>query len=242
MDSMPAPDPSTTVAMPLDELALSVLSDIATSNEWHEWNYMNGVIHDARYRERDDAQRCIAEALGWLRSRGFIGRTPSQSEPLAIFVTRAGRQALRDGIRLTQATQQMQSGLHPLIEARSRRQFLLSEYEQSVFVAMKAGELRVRTLAGLPDDAIGVDLMNKAFGPTGPLTDLSAVSGERDGTRSLFVGAYAVLRNPSGHRDVDYDDVVEAAEAVATASLLMRILDRVERRIRSSTELEGGAE
>jgi hypothetical protein len=46
----------------------------------------------------------------------------------------------------------------------------------------------------------------------------------------LFAGAYATLRNPSGHRDVDYDDVAEAAEAVIAASLLMRILDRIERR------------
>jgi hypothetical protein len=46
--------------------------------------------------------------------------------------------------------------------------------------------------------------------------------------RALFAGAYAVLRNPGGHREVDYDDPGEAAEAVHTASLLMRILDRVE--------------
>jgi hypothetical protein len=32
---------------------------------------------------------------------------------------------------------------------------------------------------------------------------------------------------------VDYDDVTEASEAVATASLLMRILDRVEQRLAS---------
>jgi hypothetical protein len=50
----------------------------------------------------------------------------------------------------------------------------------------------------------------------------------------LFAGAYATLRNPSGHREVDYDDVAEAAEAVVTASLLMRILDRVERRVRTT--------
>ena len=39
------------------------------------------------------------------------------------------------------------------------------------------------------------------------------------------------LRNPAGHREVNYDDVTEAAEAVAAASLLMRILDRVQRRL-----------
>ncbi|HLG66320.1 MAG TPA: hypothetical protein VKV36_00445, partial [Acidimicrobiales bacterium] len=37
--------------------------------------------------------------------------------------------------------------------------------------------------------------------------------------------------NPAGHREVDYDDVTETAEAVGTASLLMRILDRVEQRL-----------
>jgi hypothetical protein len=50
----------------------------------------------------------------------------------------------------------------------------------------------------------------------------------------LFAGAYATLRNPSGHREVNYDDVAEAAEAVIVASLLMRILDRIERRLRES--------
>lgn len=47
----------------------------------------------------------------------------------------------------------------------------------------------------------------------------------------MFAGAYGVLRNPPGHREVNYDDVAEAAEAVQVASLLMRILDRVEARL-----------
>jgi hypothetical protein len=51
----------------------------------------------------------------------------------------------------------------------------------------------------------------------------------------LFRGAYAVLRNPSGHREVTFDDVTEASEAVMTASLLMRILDRVEERVREQS-------
>jgi hypothetical protein len=72
---------------------------------------------------------------------------------------------------------------------------------------------------------------NKPPAPLGPLTDPHAVAGERDGMRALFAGAYAVLRNPAGHREVDYDDLAEAMEAVVTASLLMRILDRIERRL-----------
>jgi uncharacterized protein (TIGR02391 family) len=91
--------------------------------------------------------------------------------------------------------------------------------------------VRVRRLGGFSDQDFGVALMNKAFGPTGPLTDLSAAKGEQTGIREFFAGAYSVLRNPAGHLDVDYGDQSEAAEAVATASLLMRILDRVEDRI-----------
>jgi uncharacterized protein (TIGR02391 family) len=89
----------------------------------------------------------------------------------------------------------------------------------------------VRALAGFGNDLFGVDLFNKAFGPAGPLTDPAAQKGEQEGTRALFAGAYAVFRNPAGHREVNYDDVTEAAEAVQTASALMRILDRVDKRL-----------
>jgi hypothetical protein len=65
----------------------------------------------------------------------------------------------------------------------------------------------------------------------GTLTDLSQPKGEQDATRCLFVGSYGVLRNPAGHREIDYSDISEAGEAVQTASLLMRILDRVEDRL-----------
>ena len=83
----------------------------------------------------------------------------------------------------------------------------------------------------LGDDDTGVPLMNAAFGPTGPLRDTEAPPGEQEGTRALFAGAFGVLRNPPGHREVNYDEVAEAADAVHTASLLMRILDRTEARL-----------
>lgn len=75
---------------------------------------------------------------------------------------------------------------------------------------------------------IGTDLMTKAFKAGGPLADPQAPPGEVEGTMMLFRGTYAVLRNPSGHREVSYDDATEASEAVMTASLLMRMLDRIE--------------
>lgn len=217
------------IEMPVDELALSVVADLIATNAWNDYNY---VLESQQALGRDDAAlKAIAEALGWARAHVMIARTPGQSSDSAIFVTRWGHAAVEEGLRKTRAAVRLSSGLHPEIERRARPQFLLGESEQAVFVAMKSVEVRVRKLASLTDLDFGVDLMNKAFGPTGVLTDATAVRGEQEGTRSLFVGAYAVLRNPSGHRDIDYDDVAEAAEAVTAASLLMRILDRIELRI-----------
>jgi uncharacterized protein (TIGR02391 family) len=121
--------------------------------------------------------------------------------------------------------------LHPLIEAEARPQFMIRKLDQAVFASMKAVEVRVRKLAGLGEDLVGVKLMTRAFGPGGQLADPATPPGEQDGTRAMFAGAFAVLRNPAGHREVDYRDVSEAAEAVQTASLLMRILDRAEARL-----------
>ena len=51
---------------------------------------------------------------------------------------------------------------------------------------------------------------------------------ERDRRRALVAGTYAVLWNPAEHRDVNCDDVAEAAESVAAASLLMWNLDFID--------------
>jgi uncharacterized protein (TIGR02391 family) len=133
----------------------------------------------------------------------------------------------------------IQDNLHPLIEQRVRRQLLLGEYEQAIFVAMKAAEVRVRKLGDHGNDIIGVDLMTRALKLGGPLADLDAPNSEVEGTMMLFRGAYAVLRNPSGHREVSFDDVTEASEAVMTASLLMRDArqDREPNRARQATSL-----
>jgi len=121
---------------------------------------------------------------------------------------------------------------HPMIESEARPQFLIRKPDQAVFAAMKAVEVRVRQLAGLGDDLYGVDLMNKALGPGGPLADPPTGGGRHnDGPWSLLAGAMAMFRNPAGHREITYDDEAEAVEAVALASALMRHLDRAQARL-----------
>lgn len=214
-------------ALPVDQLGLAILADFEASNEWNEQNYV--ILASQTYGE--PARRAIAEAFAWLRARALVARTPGQTADAAIFVTRIGRQMIADGPQAFHANESLQGGVHPLIEAKARPQFLIGNHEEGVFSSMKAVEVRVRKLGSFGNEVVGVDLMNKAFGPGGPLTDPDAVKGEQEGTRSLFAGAYGVLRNPAGHREVDYSDVAEAADAVHTASLLMRMLDRVEDRL-----------
>ena len=209
--------------LPLDQLALLVLEDL--QDQWNAHNYVIGVAGSAG--PKGESTRALQEAVAWLHTRGLIAPDMAQS-PHSIFVTRAGHDALRRGLDHVRAVHSLNESLHPLVEQRARPQFLLGEYEQAVFVSMKSVEVRVRELTDLGNNLVGVQLMNQAFGNAGPLHDPEADPGEREGRRALFAGAYAVLRNPTGHRDMDYDNVAEAAEAVATASLLMRILDSIE--------------
>ncbi|HLG68485.1 MAG TPA: TIGR02391 family protein [Acidimicrobiales bacterium] len=180
-------------ALPVDERALLVLRDLVDTSEWNEHNYL-------MTNSREPVGRSLAEAMAWLRGHAFIARTPGQSTRDAIFVTACGHEALRQGLATVRAADALESGLHPLLEQRVRRQFLLGEYEQTVFVAMKAVEVRVRSLSGLGDAMVGVPLMTHAFREDGPLADPDAVPAERQGVMNLFQGAYAVLRNLTGPR------------------------------------------
>jgi hypothetical protein len=150
--------------MPVDQLAIEVLADFVKTDEWNENNYYAQAREAQAFSGNDGAVRAIAEAIVWARAHGLIARLPGQTSADAIFVTRAGHQAIADGLDRVRSAVRMSAGLHPLIEQRARPQFLLAEYEQAVFVAMKAVEVQGRALAGLGADAIGVDLMNRAFG------------------------------------------------------------------------------
>lgn len=231
---MLAISPEDALQLPVDELAMLVLGDLVATKEWNEYSYGNRLRQDidGGYSANADARGAVSEAMAWLHTHGMIARKIENVEPSTIFVTRWGHEALAKSLAEIRAVDRIQDNLHPLIEQRVRRQFLLGEYEQAIFVAMKAVEIRVRKLGGFSNEAIGVNLMADALKPSGPLADPNAPKSEVEGTMMLFRGAYAVLRNPSGHRELTFDDVTEASEAVMTASLLMRMLDRTEDRIR----------
>jgi uncharacterized protein (TIGR02391 family) len=126
--------------------------------------------------------------------------------------------------------------LHRLIAASSGRQFANGHYDDAVFNAFKAVEDRVKRLSGKSE--IGKRLMTYVFNENAPTLDVTSPNAdkdqkadEREGYKFLFMGAAHGLRNPrghGGHLDTPED---EAAEMLAVACLLMRVLDRAEEQL-----------
>lgn len=137
---------------------------------------------------------------------------------------------------LRQPTPVSLPGLHPLISAASGSQIASGHYDNAVFDAFKAIEDRIKSLTGHGD--IGKRLMTAVFNEQNPLLDItsdnsdaSQKADEREGFKFLFMGAAQALRNTRGHGPNLQTGEQEAMEMLATASLLMRALDRADARL-----------
>lgn len=221
---------SDTVELPIDALALLVLRDY---DHVKGWNWQNWMRESEQFGTAGDPEVNLAlcEAWSWLMTHGLVVRDSSQSSTDAYRVSRLGREALQYGVARLAAGERLAIALHPRLAERIQQQFLLGEFELSVFAAMKEVEVRVRELAGESSSILGTKLMQRAFAPeSGVLTDSEIDAGEQVATMELFKGAIGVFKNPSSHRPVDYDDPTLASEVVLFADLLLRMLDRVEQR------------
>ncbi len=211
--------------LPLDRLALLVLRHCDEAHEWNTHNFLNSAQHRG---VRGAALDSLSEAMNWLIAQGLIARDkPGQSTAQSMFITRAGKRVLSEGVAGIMASARLNVDLHKRL-ARVRTQFLVGEYELAAFAAMREVEIRVRELAKAENSLIGVKLMRGAFKPDGgPLADPNLDQGEQVGMMELFAGAIGTFKNPPSHRQVDYNDPTEASEVVMLADLLMRILDRL---------------
>jgi uncharacterized protein (TIGR02391 family) len=221
--------PDEVQSLPIDRLGILVLKHLVDSNEWNSHNFLNA---GGNLRLPDSTLRCWSEALNWLVSKNLVARgEPGQSANAnSIFVTRLGNKVLRAGLETIRASERLDVALHDRLE-RVKSQFLLGEYELAAFAAMREVEIRVRELSGADSSLLGVKLMRKSFGDGGKLADSELDPGERIGIMELFAGAIGTFKNPPSHRQVDYADPTEASEVVLLADLLMRLLDRVEKRV-----------
>lgn len=146
--------------LPLDRLALLVLKHCDESGEWNTYNFLNSAQHR---RVGQAALTCLSEAMNWLIAQGLIARDkPGQSSAQSMFVTRAGKHVLAEGIAGVAAAARLNVDLHERL-VKVRTQFLMGEYELAAFAAMRKVEIRVRELAKAETSLIGVKLMREAF-------------------------------------------------------------------------------
>ncbi len=218
-------------SLPTDRLAILVLKHLFDTKEWNSHNFLNSGRSE---RIPEPTLKCWSEALNWLVSKNLVAHgIPGNMDANSIFVTRLGNRVLETGLETIRAAERLDAALHDRLK-HVKSQFLLGEYELAAFAAMREVEIRVRELSGADSSLLGVKLMRNSFGEGGRLADPDLDSGERVGIMELFAGAIGTFKNPPSHRQVDYADPTEASEVVLFADLLMRLLDRVEKRITGS--------
>lgn len=244
------PPPEGIIQLPVDRFAIDLLCYIAdvTNSSWRSRHTIgqSGIWHERGVENRHihQVKRAAVEAWDWLEHHGLVARDPGETGETGetgehAYITRRGYDVVHaeedgiDGLALVQAQARIDVDLHELIAARVRALFLLGEHEAAAFFAMKRVEIRVREVAGMTDQ-LGVTLMKQAFNEGGPLADPNQDPGERAATMALFWGAIGVFKNPSSHREVDYDDPIMTSEIVMFADLLLRMLDRVEAKVERS--------
>lgn len=153
--------------LPIDRLALLVLKHRA-GGEWNSHNLLNNL---QRAGFGQTALFCVSEALNWLITHGLVARDkPGQTTSAqSMFVTRAGKRVLVEGIDGAVAAARLSVALHERLD-RVCTQFLMGGYELAAFAAMREVEIRVRELAKAEKSLIGVKLMRESFKPNPPRT------------------------------------------------------------------------
>ncbi|MCP3904511.1 MAG: TIGR02391 family protein [Planctomycetes bacterium] len=223
-------------ALAPEELAGYLLADIIRwedepgRGDPNKHNYLVGISPD----KKSDIGKAILEAWAYLEHERLIASVGGDW----VFVTRRGREVGdATGVAEYQKIQYPRGQFHAAIEHRTWKHFIPGDHDIAVKEAFREVEIRIRKAAALPKDYVGAELVKAAFAPDGgKLTDTEIPSAERTGLFNLFLGGFLFLRNPAGHRDVEYEDPTEALEAFALASMLARIVDRAAERLAADAE------
>jgi uncharacterized protein (TIGR02391 family) len=202
-----------------------------------QYNFFNDLHHNPQYPNRQpEISRVLMEAWGWLQTEGFFVRFADPVGEWFFLSRRAQRLKSRDDLAAYRKASLLPKGqLHELIASKVYPAFLRGEYDTAVFQAFREIEIAVRGAGDFAPEIVGTTLMREAFRPVnseqpatspGPLTDMTLPVAEQKGMADLFAGAIALYKNPQSHRNVP-TDAIDAAEVIAFASHLLRMVDRL---------------
>jgi uncharacterized protein (TIGR02391 family) len=208
-----------------EELAMNVLACLCSdgSPKFHRLNFFNGLKN-----YKDPAVYAIAEAWSFLEQEGLIAEEPYDTNHW-MFVTRRGQKIFKSGnFKQYKALKALPKELlDAILASKVIPPLMRGDYDSAIFEAFKEVEIRVRPLSELSDSDLGVNLMRKAFHPeNGPLTDSTQLQSEKQVISDLFAGAIGSFKNPSSHRDIDFDDIEEVIKLILLADHLIKISER----------------
>jgi len=113
--------------------------------------------------------------------------------------------------------------ISPSLMFKVHNEYVSGGFENSISNALKLLEVTIRSKAKLPNSAYGKSLIKKAFLPeTGILINPKASTPqEAQGFLDLISGIFGIIRNPSGHRFVDYEDPNEVIRIIGFIQFLL---------------------
>ena len=170
----------------------------------------------------------LMEAWMWLEREGLVLPKPGQNENWSFITNKGDRLVKEDNFESYKKANLFPKEIDPVLLREVRPLFARGDYDTAVFRAFKEVEVRVRIKGELADSDYGIDLMKRAFGPGGPLENAFAPQSERDRLRDLFVGSIGTFKNPSSHREVQFDDPREVTDIICLANQLLRIIGRMQ--------------
>ena len=170
----------------------------------------------------------ISEAWAWLRINMLVvPASGTNGRNGWMIFSRRGNKALdqTNFNSFREAVSFQKTLLHPTIADKVWLALARGDLDDAVFSAFKAVEVAVRKAGKFSDTDIGTELMRKAFGSNGPLTNANQPKAEQEALAHLFAGAIGSYKNPHSHRTVSITDPREAQEMVMLASHLLRIVE-----------------
>lgn len=184
------------------------------------------MVDDLPINQRKEVLQSFAEAFAWLQRECLIVPQPGGSDGWFVLSRQAKKLKTRDSYyKYQQGNLLSKKLLHPQIYQIVWSPFLRGKFATAVFEAFREVEVRIRDVGNYPESDYGVSLVRKAFDPnSGPLTDLSSQTAERESLAHLFAGALGSYKNPHSHRAIDLG-AEEALEMVVLASHLLKIVD-----------------
>ena len=217
-----------------EELAAVILRQLneRTKRERPKFNLTSYCTEQSALYAQNNMPACelaISTALSYLVVVGMLAPSPEDHQFGWLTLTARGRNVRTeaDYKHFKKLSLYPKGHIHPVIERETYAEFLRGDYETAVFKAFKAIEIAIRPHTGAPGNVVGRDLMVKAFQPdSGTLRDPGEITAERESPMELYRGAIGRFKNPTSHREVDFEDPSEVIEILQLASLLMRIAER----------------